>query len=169
MPCPRTHQANFHACSPQPPRNAERQAGKLLIPFFLVFWYDSTRGLNPKSTDFEVDALTIMPLRRLWITMKKTRQNQSTAKTNQQPAPISIRLNVVVRSPAPFGLGRNGCWPSRGFQLSRALPFIFSLCCLLNDCSRAAHGFFKIGRLFSLFLFSSPSSSPHSSPSLDER
>ena len=38
-----------------------------------------------------------------------------------QPAPINSRLNVVVRSPAPFGLGRNGCWPSRGSQLPRAL------------------------------------------------
>ena len=66
-------------------------------------------------------------------------------------APINSRLNVVVRSSAPFGLGRNGCWPSRGSQLPRAPPFIFSLCCPLNDRGRAAHGFFKIGRLFSLF------------------
>ena len=63
----------------------------------------------------------------------------------------------MVRSPAPFGLGRNGCWPSRGSQLSRALPFIFLLCCLLNDRRRAAHSFFKIGCLFSLFLLSCPS------------
>ena len=62
---------------------------------------------------------------------------------------------MVVRSPTPFGLGRNGCWSSRGSQLPRALPFIFSLCCPLNDHRRAAHSFFKIGRLFSLFLFSS--------------
>ena len=64
-------------------------------------------------------------------------------------APINSRLNVVVRSPIPFGLGRNGCWPSRGFQSPRAFPFIFSLCCPLNDRRRAAHSFFKIGRLFS--------------------
>ena len=83
-------------------------------------------------------------------------------------APINSRLNVVVRSPAPFGLGRNGCWPSRGSQLPRELPFIFSLCCPLNDRRRAAHSFFRIGRLFSLFLFSCPSSSPHSPPSVDE-
>ena len=44
-----------------------------------------------------------------------------------QNAPINSRLNVVVRSPAPFGLGRNGCWPSRGSQLPRALPIPFSL------------------------------------------
>ena len=87
-------------------------------------------------------------------------------------APINSPLRVVVRSRTPFGLGRNGCWPSRGSQLPRALPFIFSLCCPLNDRSRAAHSFFKIGRLFSYFFllpFSCPSSSPHSSPSLDKR
>ena len=63
----------------------------------------------------------------------------------------------MVRSPAPFGLGRNGCWPSQGSQLPRALPFIFLLCCPLNDRRRAAHSFFKISRLFFLFLFSCPS------------
>ena len=56
--CPRTQQANFPACSSQPPLNADRQAGKLCIPFFKGFWYDSTRGLNSKSTDCEADALT---------------------------------------------------------------------------------------------------------------
>ena len=74
------------------------------------------------------------------------------------PAPINSRLYVVVRSPAPFGLGRNGCWPFQGSQLPRALLFIFSLCCPLNDRRRAAHNIFKISRLFSLFpfLFSCP-------------
>ena len=72
-------------------------------------------------------------------------------------APINSRLNVVVRSPTPFGLGRHGCWPFRGSQLPRALPFIFLLWCPLNYRRRAAHSFFKIGRLFSLFLFSCPS------------
>ena len=74
----------------------------------------------------------------------------------KRTAPINNRLNVVVRSPAPFGLGRNGCWPSRGSQLPRALPFIFSLCCPLNDRRRAVHSIFKIGRLFSLSLLSCP-------------
>ena len=64
---------------------------------------------------------------------------------------INSRLNVVVRSPIPYGLGRNGCWPSRGSQLPRALPFVFSLCCPLNDRGRAAQSFFRIGCLFSLF------------------
>ena len=63
---------------------------------------------------------------------------------------------MVVWSPAPFGLGQNGCWPSRGSQLPRALPFIFSLYCPLNDRRRAAHSFLKIGCLFSLFPFSFP-------------
>ena len=71
--------------------------------------------------------------------------------TNQQPP---HRGGAV---PGPVGLGRNGCWPSRGSQLPWALPFIFSLCCPLNDRTRAAHSSFKIGRLFSLFLFSCPS------------
>ena len=62
----------------------------------------------------------------------------------------------MVRSPIPFGLGRNGCWPSRGSQLPRALPYIFSLCCPLNDRRRAAHSIYKIGRLFSLFPLSCP-------------
>ena len=29
---------------------------------------------------------------------------------------------MVVRSPTPFGLGRNACWPSRESQVPRALP-----------------------------------------------
>ena len=65
MPCPRTQQANLPACSPQPPINAERHAGKLRMPFLKVFWYDSTRGMNPRSTDCEADALTTTPSRRL--------------------------------------------------------------------------------------------------------
>ena len=52
------------------------------------------------------------------------------------------------------GLGRNGCWPSRGSQLPRALPYIFSLCCPLNDRRRAAHSIHKIGRLTFHFLLS---------------
>ena len=63
---------------------------------------------------------------------------------------------MVVGSPTPFGLGQNGCWPSRISQLPRALPFIFSLCCPLNDHRWAAHCFFKIGHLSSLSLFSCP-------------
>ena len=64
MPCPRTQQANLPACCPQLSLNAERQAGKLRMPFFKVFWYDSTRGMNPRSTDCKADALTTTPSRR---------------------------------------------------------------------------------------------------------
>ena len=70
------------------------------------------------------------------------------------PAPINSRLNVVARSPTPFRLSQNGCWTSRKSQLLRALLFIFSQCCPLNDCRRAAHNFLKIDRLFSFSLFS---------------
>ena len=64
----------------------------------------------------------------------------------------------MVRSPTPFGLGRNGSWPSRGSQLPRVPPFIFSLCCSLNDRRRAANILLKISRLFSLFLLYSEAS-----------
>ena len=73
-----------------------------------------------------------------------------------QTAPINSHLNVVVRSPTPFGLGQNGCWPSRRSQLPRAFPFIFLLCCPLNDRRRAAHSRYKIDRPFLVFLFSYP-------------
>ena len=45
----------------------------------------------------------------------------------QSFAPINIRLNVVVRFPTPFGLGRNGCWSSLGSQLPRALPWNYDI------------------------------------------
>ena len=64
VPCPRAQQTNLPACSTQPRLNTERQAGKLWIPFFEVFWCDSTRGLNPKSTDCEADALTTTLMHR---------------------------------------------------------------------------------------------------------
>ena len=31
---------------------------------FEVFWYDSTRGMNPRSTDYKADALTTTPSRQ---------------------------------------------------------------------------------------------------------
>ena len=54
----------------------------------------------------------------------------------------------MVRSPTPFGLA----FPRVSGTPSTLLHF--SLCCPLNDRRRAAHSFRKIGRLFSLFLFS---------------
>ena len=71
-------------------------------------------------------------------------------------APINSRLNVVGAVPDPVWVGQNGCWPSRGSLLPRALPYIFSLCYSLNDRRRAAHSIYKIGRLFSLFPLSCP-------------
>ena len=62
---PQGHNQRTCHNSPQPPIYAERQAGKLQIPFFKIFWYDSTRGMNPKSTDCEADALATTPSRRL--------------------------------------------------------------------------------------------------------
>ena len=59
----------------------------------------------------------------------------------------------MVRPPTRFGLGRNGCWPSRGSQLPRAVPFIFSLCCPLIDRRKTAHSFFEIGRLSPPFSY----------------
>ena len=38
--------------------------GSYRYHFFKVFWYDSTRGMNPRSTDCEADALTTTPSRR---------------------------------------------------------------------------------------------------------
>ena len=58
------------ACSSHYPYCAERQAGKL--PFFTVFWRDSTWEINPCSTDCEVDALTTTPPRRLTTTARSS-------------------------------------------------------------------------------------------------
>ena len=60
---------NLPACSTQPPINAERHAGKLQIPFLKSLLAKSrginrgTRGINPRSTDCEADALTTTPSR----------------------------------------------------------------------------------------------------------
>ena len=45
------------------------------------------------------------------------------AEKRKSLAPMNSRLNEMVRSPTPIGLGRNGCLTSRGFQLPRGLPF----------------------------------------------
>ena len=49
----------------------------------------------------------------------------STCKTPRRTAPINSRLNMVMQSPTPFGLGQNGCWPSRGFQVPGHSPSFF--------------------------------------------
>ena len=50
----------FSATSPQ----CRVPSRKAVSTIFKVFWYDSTRGLNPRSTDCEADALTTTPSRR---------------------------------------------------------------------------------------------------------
>ena len=64
MFCPRTQQARLQACSPHYPYCAKSQAGKLCIPLFKVFWFDSTWEMKPRSTDCEADAPTITPSRQ---------------------------------------------------------------------------------------------------------
>ena len=71
--------------------------------------------------------------------------------TNQQ---LPQRGGAV---PGPVWVGSKWLLAFPRSQLPQALPFIFSLCYPLNDRRRAAHSIFKIGRLFSLFLFSCPS------------
>ena len=91
---------------------------------------------------------------RLNVTLQSTSTAFKLRCEHKCSAPINSRLNVVVWSPTPFGLGRNGCWPSRGSQLPRALPYIFLLCRPLGDRGRAAHSIDKFGRLSSLFPLS---------------
>ena len=55
MPCPRTQQA------------VDTIVPKLWITFLKVFWYDSTREMNPRSTDCEAVTLTTTPLHWLYM------------------------------------------------------------------------------------------------------
>ena len=71
--------------------------------------------------------------------------------TNQQPPQ---RDGVV---PDPVWVGSKCLLAFSRVPVTPGTPLIFSLCCPLNDPGRAAHSFFKIGRLFSLSLFSSSS------------
>ena len=93
--------------------------------------------------------------------MTQQNQLQNTFSTSRDiahdfnsTAPITSRLNVVVRSPATFGWVEMAVGLPEGPSYPGHSPFIFSLCCSLNDRRRAAHSIFKIGRLFSLFLLS---------------
>ena len=60
-----------------------------------------------------------------------------------------------MRSPTPFGLGRNGCWLSRGSSYPGHSPHRnhFLSCCPLNEHRKSARSLFKIGRLSSLFSY----------------
>ena len=63
---------------------------------------------------------------------------------------------MVVRSRARLGWVKMAVGLPEGPSYPGQSPLFF-LCCPLNDRSRAAHSFFKIGRLFSPSLFSCPS------------
>ena len=71
--------------------------------------------------------------------------------TNQQ---LPQRDGVV---PDPVWIGSKWLLAFPRVPGTPGTPLHFSLCCPLNDRRRAAHSFFKIGCLFSLFLFSCPS------------
>ena len=64
--------------------------------------------------------------------------------TNQQPPQ---RGEAV---PDPVWVGSKWLLAFPRVTVNPGLPFIFSLCCPLNNFRRAAHKFIKIGRLFSL-------------------
>ena len=73
------------------------------MPFFKVFWYDSTRGMNPRSTDYEAEALTTTPSRRYKILLgtnmaaKASLQIKKTFIQGQQTnLVLSLRLSVKV-------------------------------------------------------------------------
>ena len=86
-----------------------------------------------------------------------------TVCTNQQPprrggAVPETRLAWVEMA---VGLPEGPSYPGHSPSFFAILP--------MNDRRRAAYSFFKIGRLFSLFLFYCPSSSPSPSSFLEER
>ena len=87
------------------------------------------------------------------MTCVKTRLNHATIQVLHQSTAASTwwcgprpRLGWVEMA---VGLPESPSYPGHS-------PFIFSLCCPLNDRRRAAHSIFKIGRLFLLFLLSCP-------------
>ena len=67
----------FFSCSSQHSLDAEPQAGKQAIPFYKDFLYDSTKGMNPRSTDCKADAPTIM--HRVDLTTMPTYKSRPTS------------------------------------------------------------------------------------------
>ena len=146
--------------------------GKHLTMIFSAWWIASSEFVKSNIKRFKRNFVIGKFRSKCGHGMWTILDGSGNQRDGSQTAPINSCIKVVVRSPTPFGLGRNGCWPSRGSQLPRALPFIFSLCCpperpqkgstqLLQNRSHVFS--------FSLLLsFSCPSSSPHSS-SVDER
>ena len=82
--------------------------------------------------------------------MKHRSDRRRKGCTNQQPPQ---RGGAV---PDPVWVGSKWLLAFPRVQSPWGHPFVFSLCCSLNDRSRAAYSFFKIGRLFSLSRFSCP-------------
>ena len=68
---------------------------KAKMPFFKVFWYDSTRGMNPRSTDCEADALTTTPSRRL-TTNSATHVESLQQHFNYKPQVESHQQHLAV-------------------------------------------------------------------------
>ena len=95
----------------------------LMVPTIVVFF--SNKFLTSATDVKKLSAVTLSPHFLNTYINDITTCSPSHLSDLFSPAPINSRLNVVVRSPAPFGLGRNGCWSSRGSQLPRALPIHF--------------------------------------------
>ena len=124
MTCPRTQQANLPACSPQRPLHAERQAGKLWIPFFKVFWYDSTREMNPRSGRSNHNTIASVQRRttilylicansKLWFLKKVIYQN------------FRGYCNYIVSGDVHNAAREvNFCGPRKGLQMWRRGPFL---------------------------------------------
>ena len=105
-------------------------------------------GLRNTNGQFQIARLLSPVLyHTLWflqtINSKMVYLHQSTAASTWWCGPRP-RLGWVEMA---VGLSEDPSYPGRS-------PFIFSLCCPLNDRRRAEHSIFKIGRLFSLFLLS---------------
>ena len=70
-------------------------------------------------------------------------------------APINSCFKLMLRCPAPFGVGQSGRWPSQGSQLPWANPSSnhFLLSCPLNECEKQHSILKSVAFLFSVFSF----------------
>ena len=99
---------------------------------------------------------SVPKLVNLSIRTIRHRLNKDLKLPNRKPLHQSTAASTWWCGPRPR-LSRNGCWPSRGSQLPRGTQLHFFAMLPLNNRRMAAHSFLKIGRLFSLFLYSCPS------------
>ena len=65
------------------------------------------KALRQKNLTFSEDTCLEKERVRSKVTPRKV--GVGLKRNGELTAPINSRLNVVVRSPTPFGLGRNGC------------------------------------------------------------